>query len=241
MRHQTMVGEVHCHTNLSKPAIVHKALPTPFEVVDRAVTIGLDFVVITDHDTQEAFPMVNEYALSKGLVVVPGVEISTKPSRLLRRRSHILAIGVPEKVESFREIQETIDAIHAQGGLAIAAHPFCSKFAKTLFLGHQVGDYNFDGIETFNSTELAEDNAKAQAMAKVLDKPGFGGSDAHGLMNIGRARVTVDIPRTEKWQDIVHALAKGNFSITTRETSLYTARQLIFGMLWRKYQPETIK
>lgn len=241
MRKGKMVGEVHCHTNLSKPGMVHKALPTPFDVVDRAIAVGLDFLVITDHDTQEAFPIVNEYALSKGLVVIPGVEVSTRPSRVLRRRSHILAIGVPEKIESFKEIKETIDAIHAQNGLAVAAHPFCSKFAKTLFLGHQIGDYDFDGIEVFNSTELAEDNAKALAMAKVLDKLCFAGSDAHGLMNIGRARLTVEIPKTKRWQDIVHALGQGAFSITSRDTSLYTARQLIFGMLWRKYQPESMQ
>jgi predicted metal-dependent phosphoesterase TrpH len=208
-----MVGEMHCHTNLSKPRWFHRMVPTPIQLIDHAVSIGLDFVAITDHDTQEAFSLVNEYALSKGIVVIPAVEITTHPTPVLRRRAHILAYGVTDLVKSRMTVKETLEAVHAQGGIAVVAHPFCSKFAKVLYIGHQAGDYDFDGVEVFNSAELEGDNIKAKALATILGLPGYCGSDAHKLKNLGYARLSVHLKSTTKWQDLIAAMKEGKFSI----------------------------
>jgi predicted metal-dependent phosphoesterase TrpH len=230
-----MVGELHCHTNLSVPKWVHRMLPSPEEVVDRAVSVGLDFLVITDHDSFEAFEVVESYARKKGLVLVPGAEITTKPSTVLRRRCHILAIGVTDAVKSFITIEDTLKQIKDRNGIAIAAHPFCSQFAKTLYIGHQVGDYAFDGIEVFNSSEISEDNRKSAALATVLGLPGFAGSDAHSLENIGKARVEVYIEHTKDWRNIVRGLRENKFEIVAREYATGGFKQFFFGHFLRKY------
>jgi predicted metal-dependent phosphoesterase TrpH len=208
-----MIGEIHCHTRFSKPKLFHRNLPTPFELVDHAVELGLDFMAITDHDSQAAFAIVEEYALHKGLVLIPGAEVTTRSRRFSRKRIHILAYGVVEPVPSRRSIEETIANIHQQGGLAVIAHPFCSRFGKVLFLGHQAGDYAFDGVEIFNSDEEPLDNMRAKALSLVLDLPGYGGSDAHLLHNVGNTRIEVPIERTERWQDIVAAMREGKHQI----------------------------
>lgn len=232
-----MVGELHCHTRLSRPRAAHLPLPTPEELVDYAISIGLDFIAITDHDDQEAFVEVNEYALNKGLVVIPAVEVNTKPTPFLRRRAHILCYGVTDIIEPYISVNATIDAVHAQNGIAVAAHPFCSKFAKVLYIGHQVGDYDFDGLEVFNSAELDEDNAKSESMATILGFKHFAGSDAHGFRNMGQARVNVDIPHTKKWEDIVDALKKGKFSIIQRNKAVKSVKQTLLGRRFRQWFP----
>lgn len=233
-----MVGELHCHTNLSAPKWIHRALPSPEEVVDRAVSVGLDFLVITDHDSFEAFEVVESYARQKGLVLIPGAEVTTRPSIVLRRRCHILAVGVSEGVESYIPIEDTLKQIKKQNGIAIAAHPFCSQFAKTLYIGHQVGDYAFDGIEVFNSSEISEDNRKSAALATVLGLPGFAGSDAHSLGNIGRARVEVHIEHTKDWRNIVRGLRENKFEIVAREYATRGFKQFFFGHLFRTYSQQ---
>jgi predicted metal-dependent phosphoesterase TrpH len=212
-------------------------LPSPFKLVDHAVAVGLQFIAITDHDSQESFEVVQEYALSKGLVVVPSVEITTRSRRLSRKRIHILAYGVTDKIRSRKSIKDTIAAIHEQGGLAVIAHPFCSRFGKVLYLGHQTGDYRFDGVEVFNSDEEPIDNMRARALALVLDLPEFGGSDAHVLHNIGNTRVEVPIAHTTRWQDIIHEMRQGNIKIITHEYNHSSERQSTLHIMAHAFIP----
>ncbi len=230
-----MIGEMHCHTNLSLPKWFHRTVPTPFALIDRAVEVGLDFVAITDHDTQDAFEIVNEYAKSKGIVLIPAVEVTTNPTPVLRRRAHILAYGVVKKIISRVSVKETIEAIHSQGGIAVVAHPFCSKFAKVLYIGHQAGDYNFDGVEIFNSAEFADDNVRAKALTTILGLPGYCGSDAHSLKNIGNARLHVHINKTDKWEDIVDAFRTKNFSIGAEKYNSITYGDKAKDFFFRKW------
>ena len=57
-----------------------------------------------------------------GMVVIPGFELS-KNSVSNHRSAHILGLGVSEYLPADGDALELIRGIHAQGGLAIAAHP----------------------------------------------------------------------------------------------------------------------
>ncbi len=220
-----MIGEIHCHTCLSRAKWVHRDLPTPFELVDHAVSLGHSFLSITDHDSQEAYPLVKEYAKQKGLLLIPGVEVTTRSNRLSRRRTHILAYGVEKKIPSRKSVKETIAAIHAEGGIAVVAHPFCSRYGKVLYIGHQVGDYSFDAVEVFNSDELPLDNMRAQALALVLDLPGTGGSDAHALSNVGNTCLSFDIPVTDDWRVLIQAIKDRKHTIVGKQYNSLKERQ----------------
>jgi predicted metal-dependent phosphoesterase TrpH len=85
--------------------------------------------------------------------------------------------------------------IHAQGGLAVAAHPFLratSRFADgstaRMGLGAAIRRVPIDGIEVFNSfPTLAPANLKARRYnAKYRGFPELGSSDAHVKEVIGR-------------------------------------------------------
>lgn len=209
-----MIGEIHCHTNLSLPHWAHRNLASPKELVDHALHIGLDFLAITDHDTQAAFPEIQDYALNHGLVLIPSVEITTKVSRISSKRPHILAYGVPDKVHSRQTLPDTIAEIHAQGGIAVAAHPFGVKFSKLTYMGAELIRANdFDGVEVHNSYEDERVNRQAYTIATEKKCLMFAGSDAHSLDHIGLSRIVLDIPRTTAWQDLLQAMKDGKYSI----------------------------
>jgi predicted metal-dependent phosphoesterase TrpH len=134
-------------------------------------------------------------------------------------------------------VKETIAAIHAAGGLAVVAHPFCSRYGKVLYIGHQVGDYAFDAVEVFNSDELPLDNMRAQALALVLDLPGIGGSDAHTLCNIGNTCVSVDIPKTDDWREILQAIKNRKHSIVGKVYNSIQERQSTVKLLKTTFIP----
>ena len=65
-------ADLHCHS-LHSDGTYH-----PTELVDLAVQMNFDGLSITDHDTIEAFDEAYPYATQKGLIFLPGVEISAK-------------------------------------------------------------------------------------------------------------------------------------------------------------------
>jgi len=154
--------------------------------VERAT--DLDVVAITDHERIDgalrAAERHRDGAYSFDLVV--GEEITT-------RRGHVLALFITERLPALRPLDETLERIHAQGGIAIAAHPMApiplSVGRRSL---RQVRDHAdeavaFDALELFNPSHAGRTRhaARMKLNASELDLPGVGNSDAHVLEGIG--------------------------------------------------------
>ncbi|WP_280587868.1 PHP domain-containing protein [Halorubrum sp. Boch-26] len=86
-------------------------------ILEHAAEIGLDAVVITDHDVIGESKRAAELAPEYGLIGIPGVEVSTA-------HGHLLAVGVERMPPRRRPYDETIAWIHDHGGVAIVPHPF---------------------------------------------------------------------------------------------------------------------
>ena len=65
-------ADLHCHSMYSDGTC------SPKELIDLAEKIDLSGLSITDHDTLEAFVEAYPYACEKGIILLPGVEISTQ-------------------------------------------------------------------------------------------------------------------------------------------------------------------
>jgi predicted metal-dependent phosphoesterase TrpH len=63
-------AELHAHTTESDGTF------SPGEAVDRAVSLSLEALAITDHDSMGAVPAAIDHARGTGLRIIPGVEIS---------------------------------------------------------------------------------------------------------------------------------------------------------------------
>lgn len=68
--------DLHVHSNCSD------GLLSPKEIIDKAVANGVSVISIADHDTVDAYnDELFQYANSKGVQIIPAVEISTKTEK----------------------------------------------------------------------------------------------------------------------------------------------------------------
>ena len=148
----------------------------------------LDVVAITDHERLDGALRAAELhaAGDYSFDLVVGEEITT-------RRGHVLALFVTERIRPLRPLAETLQAIHAAGGLAIAAHPMApiplSVGPRSLrgVRDHEDGGVAFDALELFNPSYAGRvrQDARLKLNAAELGLPGVGNSDAHVLEGIG--------------------------------------------------------
>ena len=106
-----LVGDFHVHTMPGDGA-----LPV-WEIQREAARRGLDVVGITNHNDNLSFRLAQASGRLKPYpLMIPGQELTTAGF-------HIAAIGVRTMVSPYLPAHEAIAMIHAQGGVAIAAHP----------------------------------------------------------------------------------------------------------------------
>jgi predicted metal-dependent phosphoesterase TrpH len=163
------LADIHMHTSCSD------GRPTPEQLAARLASTGLAVAAVTDHDTIEGALRVEEALAGDGPEIVIGTEVSTADG-------HVLALFVDRDVPAERSAEWTIDAIHDQGGLAVAAHPF----SLALGVGDLAGELPFDAIEMINGSPLMEwPNARTRHRLKRRGVARVGGSDAHVLATVG--------------------------------------------------------
>ncbi|MFB6267824.1 MAG: CehA/McbA family metallohydrolase [Halodesulfurarchaeum sp.] len=159
-------------------------------ILAHASEIGLDGVVITDHDRIEASLRAAELAPEYGLLGIPGVEVSTADG-------HLIAVGVESIPEPDQPIDRTTAAIRDRGGAVIVPHPF--QRSRHGVRRRKVPDA--DAIEVYNSMLFTGyRNRRANVYAERHRYPKVGGSDAHYLPNLGRAYT--EIALTEPVDDV---------------------------------------
>lgn len=107
-------AEVHAHT------LASDGMVSPEELVRAAAAAGISVLCITDHDTMAAVPQAREAGLALGVDVVAGEEVTTA----LPSGTHIVGLFLERPVRMGMSMEDTVDAIHDQGGLAVLAHPF---------------------------------------------------------------------------------------------------------------------
>lgn len=152
-------------------------------ILEHASEIGLDGVVITDHDEMDESLYAADIAADYGLVGIPGVEVSTG-------NGHLLALGVETAPEPGQPVQETVETVWDRGGVAIVPHPFQRS-------RHGVRRRNIpdaDAIEVYNSMLFTGyRNRRANVYAVKHAYPKVGASDAHYLPNVGRAYTEIEM------------------------------------------------
>lgn len=176
-------ADLHVHTTASD------GTASPREVLEWASErTDLAVIAICDHNTVagalEAAAMADEFRVE----VVVGQEVESADG-------HILGLWTPRFVTPGRPAAETIADIHAQGGIAVAAHPFAPRFWHKHGLcrgDREVYDAcAYDAVEIANSTPLlflANFYARGYWRANRHRLAATGGSDAHMASVIGTSR-----------------------------------------------------
>jgi hypothetical protein len=109
--YQVLSGDFHVHAFLGDGGI------PPWMLQRQAAREGLDVIAITNHN-QTFAGRLGRWAASgsNGPLVVVGEEITG-------RTFHLIAVGIEHPVNWNQSARTAIGHVHAQGGVAIAAHP----------------------------------------------------------------------------------------------------------------------
>jgi predicted metal-dependent phosphoesterase TrpH len=184
------------------------------DILDACKRVGMDGVVVLDHNStrggKEALSMKSD------LLVIPGVEVSSA-------EGHILAFNVSDEIPRDLTVEETIDRIHAQGGVAVAAHPYriWSGLGKKNVIGQ-----GFDAIECQNGRSTRKGNLRAVDLARLMGKPRTGGSDSHEPWTVGKSYTVFPDDCTDT-DSVMKALLSGK--VTTGGTNRNGAATLRYG------------
>jgi predicted metal-dependent phosphoesterase TrpH len=180
----TGAADLHMHTHYSD------GQDSPAEVVEWAERVGLDVIAITDHDCIDGAEEAADLAARTGTGpdVIVGEEVSS-------RDGHILALFIARLIPPGMSARETVAAIHEQGGLAIAAHPYwriktADHNGRAYGVGARIAEVDFDAIEVVNggfTPSMIVANQRATRETRALGKVAVGGSDAHVKHAVGWA------------------------------------------------------
>ena len=169
-------ADLHIHTTHSDGAAT-----VPELLAHVAEKTDLRLIAVTDHDSIAGAREAAQLARGFDIEVVIGEEVSTADG-------HLLALFIDTFLPPGRPAAETIAAIHAQGGLAIAAHPFDRSVPSLGRHGLARPGWHFDAVEGFNAGVFWLQrgcNLIARQAAGALGLPLTGSSDAHTLATVG--------------------------------------------------------
>jgi predicted metal-dependent phosphoesterase TrpH len=168
--------ELHVHTRYSKDSLVD--IP---RFLAHCRKIGIDRIAITDHN--EIDGAFEAYQIAPERVIV-GEEIKTTQGELL-------GYYMREKVPAGLGPMEAIRRLKDQGAVISVAHPFDVVRSQHWALEEleKITPY-IDAIETYNARCLSEEpNQQAAVFAREHNLLATAGSDAHSLLELGRANL----------------------------------------------------
>jgi predicted metal-dependent phosphoesterase TrpH len=224
-------ADVHIHTLFSDGLMSPEAL-IEFVVFET----DLDVIAVTDHDTIAGALVAKAYtehfaSIFRLLEVIIGAEITSSDG-------DILALFIESDIPSEKSAAETVELIHQQGGIAIAAHPFSHTPALLRMDGmkgvqHLIETVPFDGIEVRNATptEWLSNRITRYYNRRGQQLSETGGSDGHYLPTIGKAHTCFPGHTAE---DLRQALLSGKTSAGGHVYSPFLITRLVRELLTRQ-------
>jgi hypothetical protein len=193
-----LATDFHVHGFLGDGALA------PWLLRDEAARAGLDAFVLTNHNRVSTGRMARRLAAgTPGPLVIVGQEITG-------RGFHIAAAGLEQRVDWMHGAAAAIRAVHAQGGVAIAAHPSrdywagWSDAAVALLDGYERAHPSMRGPE--NAADFETFGARAAALHPRI--AAIGSSDFHTSLSPGACRTWV-LARERTAAGILEAVRAG--------------------------------
>ncbi len=165
----------HLHTERYSP----DSIIDPLEMLDQMRRIGLDGVVITEHDRLWPEDELDELrAASGGLRIFSGVEISA-------REGHFLVYGLPDlrDVEPGIPLRDLVRVARGHDAAIVAAHPF--RWDQDFDRIVRVHGTAFDALELVSNNVTPENRQRTGKVCDALGLGRTGSSDAHVLETLG--------------------------------------------------------
>jgi predicted metal-dependent phosphoesterase TrpH len=177
---QAMKKDFHMHTLLSD------GTPSPSELVEACISLGLNEISITDHDSLGSYPEVFELIRNTSLRIIPGAELDCTMGDL---EIHMLGIGLDidntalnqhlSEIQAARKKRawEQADAINNYYGRSVVdltnISSRCQTFMNPHLIHAMIDQGLFDEYESPDRYKQAQQWMKKNITAQtILHKPG---------------------------------------------------------------------
>ena len=204
--------DLHLHTS-EDPR--HQLNYSAKELIEKASKEGYQVVSITNHNTVTYDQDLADFAHSKGILLIPGVEATVMGK-------HVLIYGVDGMDEQWDKLTFfDLKRLKARGAFIVAPHPFYPNYNC---LGSLLERFStlFDAVEYSHLyTRKLNFNLKAQEFAKSKGMPLLGLSDAHSLKQLDYTYTLIDSDKN--MSSIFEAIRENRTTIITRPARLSTS------------------
>ncbi|MBR3738571.1 MAG: CehA/McbA family metallohydrolase [Eubacterium sp.] len=211
MERRWFKGDTHLHT-LNSDGHLHQ-----YELVERCKKLGLDWIIITDHN----FNTVEETYSSDGLTVIQGQELTGHNGHInvWGERIPFEAPYVLDTIEDYKKITEKA---RKNGAVISVNHPFCSNCPFRM----DINEYPMDSVEVWNTIQHSDNTRNMKWWeSKLLEGKhiaAVGGSDFHrnyAGMDMLAMPTTITHSKSNSKEDILAALKEGRSVVTNRPDS----------------------
>lgn len=175
----------------------------PDTIIKKACKLGLDGIVITEHNSFEVSAPWDDYRRDN-LVILRAAEYKT-------REGHVLIYGITSDKYIRREkmpLAELTGIAGGEGWVLVAPHPF-QQYDHCL--GELVCSCPELAALEINSRCTLEENERTYLQARDLNLKLTGGSDAHFAARTGRVYTEFD-DEIQTMEDLVESLKAGNYT-----------------------------
>jgi hypothetical protein len=206
-------ADLHAHTRFSD------GLLSPFDLVVHARRQRLHALAVTEHNLVFPAQMARWFSRATGgPLVIVGEEITSS-------LYHVHAFGLTSRVRPTPDLGAVIDAVHAQGGLVVAAHPVRHFWPSLLPVRARL-----DGAEVMHPIAYRPPRAGwdwSQMIAFYEDSlaeghrlTAIGASDYHGFSPLGLCR-TLIFAREATESSALEALRAGRTVVVDHRGGLW--------------------
>lgn len=192
-RSEKYLIDLHVHTC---PLSSDSAL-TPDDAAQVSIALGLAALCLTEHNQVWDAGPARELSERHGIPVLRGMEVGTQAG-------HVLVFGLEAFHPEMYDVYRLRRIVEEEGGAMALAHPTRHRQGRTPWSdAHRL----YHALEVLNGDDLGSAEL-LRAIARSLEMPAIGGSDAHSKAALGRCATRFLRPVTGE-RDLIEALWTG--------------------------------
>jgi len=214
-------ADLHIHNkyDILDRAYGTKGLMSPYKIIDLAAKEGYNVLSFTHHGVLYTDPEVTDYAKSKGIILIPGIEAFVNKKHVLLYNFNCKTI-----IDNFKKLEK----YKGEDNLVIAPHPF---YPWKCCLKKDIIEYLdcFDALEYSHFyTNLVNPNRKTLDFCYAFDKTIVGFSDTHIKAQFGTTYSLIDVEE-ESVEGVIDAVKKRRVEVVSVPLNM---KQFVKICLW---------
>jgi predicted metal-dependent phosphoesterase TrpH len=216
-------ADLHLHTC---DGIIEKDIPyNAFDLIDMGMQNGFEVLSITNHDSITFNSYLRDYALERGIVLIPGIELTLKGK-------HVLIYNVLDKLHLIKTFAD-LEQLKNKNNLLMAPHPFYPCYKS---LGRHLKEWIhlFDAIELSHFYTAAFDfNQDAIQCAQQFGLPIVGTSDSHTLHQMNHTYTLIDAEKDP--EAIFKAIKDNKVKVISTPLTLTHSGKILYDLILKNH------